>query len=137
MKRKELVAALLYVVESVMGALIGYGLYRLHPVIGLWCLFSILLVLGPDKDDAVTVAVNRIKANFIGASIGLILFALHPGNLLAICVGVGLAVGICELMDLKTATKSAAIAFLIVTLHEPGKHFWDVALERAFGTFIG
>ena len=137
MTRKKIAALLLYVLESVIGAALGYTLYQLNPVIGAWCLISILLVLAPDKKDAVTLALNRIKANVIGAAIGLVIFLIHPLNLATVCIGIALAVGTCEFLNLKAATKSAAVAYLIITMHEPGKHFWDVALERAGGVMAG
>jgi uncharacterized membrane protein YgaE (UPF0421/DUF939 family) len=104
---------------------------------GAWCLISILLVLAPDRKDAMTLAKTRIKANLVGATIGLIIFSIHPVNLLMICIGITLTIIACELLKLQTATRSASIAVLIITMHEPGQHFWNVALERAGGVLAG
>jgi len=104
---------------------------------GTWCLFSILLVLSPERKDVMNLAVNRIKANLIGAAVGLLLFSIHPVNLIMICLGITIAVIICEFLKLQAVTRSATVAVLIITIHEPGKYFWDVALERAGGTILG
>lgn len=128
---------LLYITECVAGTAIGFYFYRLYPTVGAWCLISILLVLAPDRKDAMTLAKTRIKANVVGATIGLIIFFIHPVNLLMICIGIALTIIACELLKLQTATRSASIAVLIITMHEPGKHFWNVALERAGGVLAG
>jgi uncharacterized membrane protein YgaE (UPF0421/DUF939 family) len=100
-------------------------------------LFSILLVLSPDRKDAMNLAMNRITANLIGAGIGLALFALYPINLMMICLGIAAALIVCEWFKLQAVNRSAMIAVLIITMHEPGQHFWDVAVHRAAGVVLG
>ncbi|MDR3711334.1 MAG: FUSC family protein [Puia sp.] len=128
---------LLYILKSLIGVTIGFYLYRLYPTIGAWALFSILLVLAPDRKDSVTLAVTRIKANIVGAAIGLCIFFIHPINLFMICIGIAAALIFCELLKLQAATRSAAIAVLIITMHEPGSYFWEIAIERAAGVILG
>lgn len=128
---------LLYILECVAGTAIGFYLYRFYPTLGAWALISIILVLAPDRKDAMTLAKTRIKANLVGAMIGLAIFFIHPVNLLMMCIGVTLSIIACELLKLQPATRSAAIAVLIITMHEPGKYFWDVALERGGGVLAG
>jgi uncharacterized membrane protein YgaE (UPF0421/DUF939 family) len=128
---------LLYVLEYLVGTVIGFILYKSYPSIGAWCLFSILLVLSPDRKDAMNLAMNRIKANLIGAGIGLALFAIHPINLAMICIGIAAALVVCEWFKLQAVNRSAMIAVLIITMHEPGQHFWDVAVQRAAGVVLG
>jgi len=95
------------------------------------------LVLAPDDKDAMNLATNRIIANVVGACIGLALFYIHPINLFMICIGIAASILVCELLKLQTATRSAGVALLIITMHEPGQYFWDVALERAGGVISG
>lgn len=128
---------LLYILKCLIGTAIGYCLYRLYPTVGAWCLISIILVLAPDQKDSMTLAVTRIKANLVGAATGLILFYIHPINLLMICIGIVATILICELLKLQAAARSAMIAVLIITMHEPGQHLWNVALERAGGVVAG
>jgi uncharacterized membrane protein YgaE (UPF0421/DUF939 family) len=128
---------LLYILKCLIGTAIGFYLYRLSPTLGAWCLISIILVLAPDDKDAMNLATNRIIANVVGACIGLTLFYIHPINLFMICLGITASILVCELLKLQTATRSAGVALLIITMHEPGQYFWDVALERAGGVISG
>lgn len=126
-----------YVIECLVGTLIGYSLYQAYPIVGAWCLISILLVISPDRKDAMTLAVNRIKANLVGAGVGLFLFYIHPINLFSICAGIAATLIICEILKLQSAARSAIIAVLIITMHEPGESFWNIAVERAFSVMLG
>lgn len=128
---------LLYILKCLIGTAIGFYLYRLSPTLGAWCLISIILVLAPDDKDAMNLATNRIIANVVGAGIGLTLFYIHPINLFMICLGITASILVCELLKLQTATRSAGVALLIITMHQPGEYFWDVALERAGGVISG
>lgn len=126
-----------YIIECLLGTLIGYYLYNLHHSFGAWCLFSIILVISPDRKDGLVLAMNRIKANLIGASIGLILYWIHSINILTISIGIVATLLVCQLLKLEAVNRTAMIAVLIITTHEPGQHFWDVALERAGGVVSG
>ena len=126
-----------YIFECLLGTLIGYYLYHLHHSFGAWCLFSIILVISPDRKDGLTLALNRIKANAIGASIGLILFWIHSINIFTISIGIVATLIVCQFLKLEAVNRTAMIAVLIITTHEPGQHFWDVALERAGGVISG
>jgi uncharacterized membrane protein YgaE (UPF0421/DUF939 family) len=135
--KSKQVDLLLYIVKCLLGTAIGFYLYRWYPTVGSWSLISIILVLAPDRKDALSLAINRIKANLVGAVIGLTLFYIHPINLLMICIGIALAIIISELLSIQVATRTAAVSVLIITMHEPGKYFWDVALQRAGGVVSG
>jgi uncharacterized membrane protein YgaE (UPF0421/DUF939 family) len=126
-----------YIVKCLIGVVIGFYLYNKYPEIGAWCLISIVLVLSPDRKDAIKLALTRIKANLIGAAIGLSLFFIHPMDLLIICIGVVLAVTICQLLNLEDTGRSAAVSVIIILIHEKGPSFWNVALERAGGVVGG
>ena len=134
---KERKDFIVFMAECLIGTVIGLVLYRIYPVIGAWCLFSIILVLSPDRKDAMTLAINRIKANLIGASIGLAISYFHPVSLITMCIGIAVAMAICEWFHLKAVTKTAIVAILIITMHAPGEYFWNIALERAFGVMLG
>lgn len=126
-----------YTIQCLIGTGIGFYLTTKFPSIGHWGLFSIILVIAPERKDALLLAFNRIKANFIGASVGLLIFAFPPVNLLMVSLGIAVVCLICEVLKLQAVSRSAIIALLIITLHEPGQHFWDVAIERAMGVFVG
>lgn len=137
MTRREQKKYAIYIGECLISAIIGFSIYHFYPVIGAWCLFSIILVISPDKKDAMVIAANRIKANLIGALVGLGASYFHNINMLIICISITLSMIICEWFNLKAATKSAVVAVLIITMHEKGNYFWNIALERAGGVMLG
>ena len=126
-----------YIVECIIGVCIGLTIYKIFPVVGGWCLFSIVLVLTPDRKDAISIAINRIKANVLGAAIGLILYYFSPINIAMICGGITVGMVCCEFLSLQSATRATTVAILIITTHEPGPNFWNIAMERAIGVIIG
>lgn len=126
-----------YILECLISTVFGYYLFRLYPSIGAWCLISIILVIAPDHKDVMNLAITRIKANMVGAGIGLILLSIHPINLLMISIGIVLAIFAGQLLNLQTATRTAVISVLIITMHEQGHHFWNVAIERAIAVISG
>lgn len=136
MKTKQ-ADVLLYILKCLIGTAIGFYLYRLSPTFGQWSLISIILVLAPDRKDALNLAINRIKANLVGAVVGLTLFYIHPITLLTICMGVAVSIVICEFLNIQVATRTAIVSVLIITMHEPEKYFWGIALERAAGVVSG
>ncbi|WP_419800725.1 FUSC family protein [Mucilaginibacter sp.] len=128
---------LLYVAKCLIGTVIGFVIYRAYPEGGAWSLVSILLVISPEGKDAINLAEVRIKANLVGAGTGLLLFFLHPPALVMICLGVVIVLIICELLKLQVATRSALASVIIICIHESGKYFYQVALERAAGVILG
>ncbi len=128
---------LLYILKCLIGAAIGFFIYRAFPEGGAWSLVSILLVLSPEGKDAINLAEVRIKANLVGAGTGLLLFFLHPPAFFMICLGVVIVVVICELLKLQAATRSALASVVIICIHEFGQYFWQIAVERAAGVIGG
>ncbi len=128
---------LLYVLKCLIGAAVGFFIYRAFPEGGAWTLVSILLVLSPEGKDAINLAEVRIKANLVGAGTGLLLFFIHPPAFIMICLGVIIVLVICELLKLQVATRSALASVVIICIHESGKYFYQVALERAGGVVGG
>jgi len=128
---------LLYVLKCLIGAAIGFFIYRAFPEGGAWSMVSILLVLSPEGKDAINLAEVRIKANLVGAGTGLVLFFLHPPAFFMICLGIIIVVIVCELLKLKVATRSALASVVIICIHETGKYFYQVAIERAAGVVGG
>ena len=127
----------MYIIKCLIGVAIGFYLYRKYPEIGTWCLISIVSVLSPDRKDAMKLALVRIEGNLVGAGIGLALFFIHPMNLLMLSLGVTLTIITCSLLKLQEVIRSAAVAVIIILLHQKGQYFWDAALERAGGVLVG
>ena len=127
----------MYILKCLIGVAVGFYLYRKYPEMGTWCLISIVFVLSPDRKDAMKLALVRIEGNLVGAGIGLALFFIHPMNLLTLSLGVTLTIITCSLLKLQEVTRSAAVAVIIILLHQKGQYFWDVAFERAGGVLGG
>jgi uncharacterized membrane protein YgaE (UPF0421/DUF939 family) len=122
----------LYMIQIVAGLVIGYSLYYYFPGRQfVWTIISILLIITPYSNDSKQLALNRIKANIIGLSIGVIIFFIHKPNLLSLCIGSILIIIICARLNLITTARSALVAFIIVTIHSGiANSNWLIALER-------
>jgi uncharacterized membrane protein YgaE (UPF0421/DUF939 family) len=129
---------IVYMAKCVTAVLITFFLAELlHYNEYIWCLISMILVLSPDGNDALTLATGRIKANLVGAGAGLIMLVLHPMTVIAVAGAVAITVVACYFVKLENPTRTALAASIIVTLHESGKHIWDVALERVVAVLAG
>ncbi len=127
-----------YVIKCVAGVLIAFLLAQLlHYSDYIWCLISIMLVLSPDGSDAPTLAVNRMKANLIGAGAGLVMLLINPATVIMVAGAVVITTIVCYYTKLENSTRTALAASIIVTLHESGKHIWNVALERIIAVIAG
>ena len=102
-----------------------------------WALISVLLVLSPDGKDSVTLAITRIKANVVGAAIGVLCLLIAPANMWTISLSLALTLGACYILKLDAGIRSALAASVIVMLHGSGKHLWDTALERVIAVLAG
>jgi len=102
-----------------------------------WSLISVVLVLSPEGTDAVELALARIKANLVGASVGvLLLFMLIPSPW-NIALGAALALLICYQLKLQAAARTTLAAVIIVLLHHEGTSLWSAALSRVFAVITG
>jgi uncharacterized membrane protein YgaE (UPF0421/DUF939 family) len=129
---------MVYVAKCVTGVVVSFLLARLlHYNDFIWCLISIILVLSPDGKDAVPLAVSRMKANVVGALAGLLMLSLHPATLIMVTGAVIITIVVCYVTNLENPTRTALAAAIIVTLHEGGRHIWDVALERVIAVLAG
>jgi uncharacterized membrane protein YgaE (UPF0421/DUF939 family) len=102
-----------------------------------WSLISVMLVLSPEGDDTITLALNRIKANFIGAAVGLLCLLMDSTSVWLLCLGLVVSLGICYFFKLENGARSSLSATIIVMLHEEGKHFWNTALDRVIAVVAG
>jgi uncharacterized membrane protein YgaE (UPF0421/DUF939 family) len=99
---------------------------------------SVVLVIAPDGKNSNRLAFDRMKANVLGSSIGLLLFLIHQPNLFLICIGVMLAIIIGTFLKLNTAMRSTLSALVIVMIHEAQENStWHVAVERMGCVMVG
>ncbi len=121
-----------YTVKCFVGAAIGYGLYEAFPQHSrqfLWMLVSILLSITHDNDSKV--ALDRMRGNIIGSTVGLFVFLLHnPPNLATICIGIAAAIAICFKLNLIGVSRATLVAFVIVLFYEEANSSWHGAVYR-------
>jgi len=93
---KNMKRSAIYAAKCVTGVLISFSLSQLlHYTDYIWCLISIILVLSPDGTDAISLSVNRMKANLIGAGAGLVMLLLHPYTVVMVTGAVVITIVIC------------------------------------------
>lgn len=102
-----------------------------------WCLISVILVLSPDGKDAFPLAFTRIKANLVGATVGVLCLLIATPGMWILAFALAITLSLCYLFRFDAATRSALAATIIVMLHDTGKHLWDTALERVIAVFAG
>jgi uncharacterized membrane protein YgaE (UPF0421/DUF939 family) len=134
---------LIYIVECIIGLCICYTMYTYFPQHQFfWSMVSVVLVIAPDGKNSNQLAFDRMKANILGSSIGLLLFLIHHPNLFLICIGVILTIAIGTFLKLNTAMRSSLSSLVIVMIHEEQQNStWHVAFERMgcviFGCIVG
>jgi uncharacterized membrane protein YgaE (UPF0421/DUF939 family) len=129
---------IIYILKCVTGVLVAFLLARLLNYTDyIWCLISVILVLSPDGKDALMLATARMKANLIGAASGMIMLLINPATVIMVAGAVVITIIACYFLKLENPTRSALAASIIVTLHESGKHIWNVALERIVAVVAG
>jgi uncharacterized membrane protein YgaE (UPF0421/DUF939 family) len=100
-------------------------------------MISVVLVIAPDGTSN-RLAIDRMKANILGSSIGLLLFLIHQPNLFLICVAVILTILIGIFLKLNAALRPALAALIIVMIHEEQQNStWHIAIERMGCVMLG
>ncbi|MFP5042527.1 FUSC family protein [Parasediminibacterium sp. JCM 36343] len=129
---------LIYAAKCATGSLAVYTISSLihYTDIG-WCLISVMLVLSADGKDSVPLAITRIKANLVGAGVGVLCLLVSPTNMWILSIALTITVAFCYLFTLDTGIRSALAATIIIMLHGEGKHVWDTAIERIIAVLAG
>jgi len=97
----------------------------------------VLLVLSPNEQDRMKLPMDRIKANFVGATVGLIFYLVGTFNLLILCLSVLTTIFISYILNYSSTTRSALAALIIVILHQEETNEWRVGFERMSSVFFG
>lgn len=128
----------IYLAKCLVGLTICYFFYSLLPEYRFyWSMVSVLLVISPDDLDCRKLPIDRMKANIAGSLVGLVLFLIHPPNLLMMCIGTVLTIVICYIIKLGAATRSALAALIIVLVQELTDSSWLSAFERMISVVLG
>ena len=129
---------LLYVAKCITGTLIVYLLSSVLDYKDIsWCLISVILVISPESKDSMALAFTRIKANIIGASVGVICLLIHPTNMWMLSFALGITLTLCYIFRLDSGERSALAATIIIMLHVEGGHIWNTALVRVIAVLAG
>jgi uncharacterized membrane protein YgaE (UPF0421/DUF939 family) len=102
-----------------------------------WSLISVVLVLSPEGKDAVELSLTRIKANLVGASVGMLMLLSQvpwPWN---IAVGAAIALFACDRLKLNAAARSTLAAVIIILLQPEGQNLWSSAINRIGAVITG
>ena len=131
-------ALLIYILKCVAGTLAVFSISILIHYKNLaWALISVILVLSPEGDDTVKIAFNRIKANAIGAGIGLLCLLSGYSNMWTMSLAVAITLVVSHFLNLDASTRTALAATIIIMLHQPGTHLWDTAVDRLIAVMAG
>ncbi|WP_051293060.1 FUSC family protein [Olivibacter sitiensis] len=131
----------LYMVKCVLGVIICYGFYWAFPQYPFyWSIISVVLVFTPDNDQKL--AFDRIKANFLGSAVGLIVYFLPIADVFLFCLGVVITIVCGIILRLENTIRPALAAVIIVLVQESGifgvvEEEYMVAVERAICVLIG
>ncbi|HTH56230.1 MAG TPA: FUSC family protein [Cyclobacteriaceae bacterium] len=130
---------LVYITKCVIGVLLCslLSLFLSEWIDYPWSLISVVLVLSPEGKDAVELAFTRIKANLVGASVGVLMLLSQlpwPWN---IALGAALALFICDRLKLNTAARSTLAAVIIILLHHESGQLWSSAVHRVGAVITG
>jgi len=129
---------LTYAAKCVTGTLLVFIIASFFDYTDIgWCLISVMLVLSPDGKESVPLAVTRIKANIVGAAVGMLCLCISHNNMWVLSLALALTVAFCYLFKLDAGIRSALAATIIIMLHEAGKHPWDSAIERVINVMAG
>jgi uncharacterized membrane protein YgaE (UPF0421/DUF939 family) len=108
-----------------------------NPQTGIWAIVSAVVVIQPEVRASFGAAVLRVLANVVGASAGAAVgFFLGGYPVAAIVVGMLLVAGLCRLLRLDAAARSASVSAAIVLLHGSERFLGSVE-TRVLGVFIG
>lgn len=98
-------------------------------------MISVVLVFTPDNDQRL--AFDRIKANFLGSAIGLLVYLLPIHNIFLFCIGVVVTILLGIILRLENTIRPALAAVIIVLVEEQEKEGYAVALERTICVLVG
>lgn len=132
----------IYATRVCLGFVIGYTLFHRIPTHELyWTLLSIILVISPEEQDSKKLAVERFRSNFIGSSVGLLCFFIHPLNIYVIVFGIIVSAVFCYLFDLIAVVRTSIVALIIVLVPQFGEPSYWTSIERfacvTLGCLIG
>ena len=128
----------LYIVKCIVGFSICYALYLAFPQHQFyWSMLSVLLVISPEEDLSHRLAFDRMKANLLGSTVGIVVFLGHVPALVGMCLGIVIVIAAGMMLNISNATRSALASLVIVLMHEQQESSWNIAVERMLCVIAG
>jgi uncharacterized membrane protein YgaE (UPF0421/DUF939 family) len=90
--------------------------HLLHLSNPIWAQVSAVVVIMPTHAASVTSAALRVISNLVGAGVGVALAQLQLPSLVTIALGLIVVAGLCRLLAIDAAARSASVALVIVSL---------------------
>ena len=139
--KPEIKNLILYIAKCVTGSALVFFLSWVfnYPDI-TWCLISVILVLTPESNEAIPLAITRIKANLIGGVTSFLFLLILPPNAVTIILVITISILACYFFNLMAGSRAAIAAVIIIMFHGikySDLSFWAVTLERIFSVIVG
>ena len=137
----EIKNLLIYISKCVTGCIVIFLLswFFDYPDI-TWSIISVMLVLTPESDEAIPLAITRIKSNLIAGAASLLFLLFFPANPITIIVVIIVTILLCYKFKVMTGSRAAIAAVIIIMFHGieySQRSFWSVTLERISSVVIG
>ena len=137
----EIKNLLIYISKCVTGCIVIFLLswFFDYPDI-TWSIISVMLVLTPESDEAIPLAITRIKSNLIAGAASLLFLLFFPANPITIIVVIIVTILLCYKFKVMTGSRAAIAAVIIIMFHGieySERSFWSVTSERISSVVIG
>ena len=80
---------------------------------------------------------NRMLGTFIGASVGLLLALIRPGNVILCGIGIIIVIYLCNLLKWNNSVSIACVVFLAIMVNLKGGSPLFYSFNRLVDTFVG
>jgi uncharacterized membrane protein YgaE (UPF0421/DUF939 family) len=125
-----------YILKCIIGTSVCYDLYIRFPNYPFyWSMLSVALVFTVENKNELVY--DRMKANFLGCIIGLILYFIPLNSLSLIIIGIGLVIYMGTILRLGNAIRTALAALIIVVVKQGIEKEWWIALSRMICVVVG
>lgn len=109
-----------YVLRTTSAAIASLLVCRLlHIANPIWAIVSSVVVILPEHSASIASAALRATANLAGAGVGVAIGALSLPQIPSLLVGLVLIAGVCRLLAIDAAARTASVAVVIVLLKDP------------------
>ncbi len=132
---------LLYILKCIFGCLIVFLISWLINYNDItWCMISVILVITPDSDESIPLAITRIKANIIGGLASLLCFLINLPIAVSILSAIVITIAACYFFNLMSGSRAALAAVIIIMLHGEQYNqpdFWSITFQRLISVIAG